>query len=58
MATELSSKMEITNAYDKTAINNFLDNKADKNAVQASLTAVDTALNSKTAIAHRKQTLS
>ena len=42
--------MEITNAYDKTAINNFLDNKADKTAVQASLTAVDTVLGSKMAI--------
>ena len=43
--------MEITNAYDKTAINNFLDNKADKTAVQASLTSVDIALASKMAFA-------
>ena len=49
--------MEITNAYDNTEINDCLDNKADKTAVQASLTAVDTALNSKMAIANAYTTL-
>ena len=44
--------MEIINVHDKTAINNFLDNKADKTTVQASLTAVDTELSSKMAIAN------